>query len=72
MTKRKTADPEYDADEEEREVLGQRITDAASPLLVVCNELIGYPLARKKVQRARESVEKAMTLLAEAVKESQS
>lgn len=45
------------------------ILDAAQPLLLTCQDLIRYPRAEKKVQRAREYVEKAMTLLAEAFSE---
>lgn len=45
------------------------IWDSAKPLLLTCDQLIGYPRAEKKVQRAREYVEKAMTLLAEAFSE---
>jgi hypothetical protein len=42
------------------------IVDAARPLLNVCEQLIGYPQAKKKVQQARENVEKAMQRLSEA------
>lgn len=45
------------------------IVDAAKPLLLTCQDLIGYPRAQKKVQRAREYVEKAMILLDEAFSE---
>lgn len=42
------------------------ITDAAKPLLAVVDQLIGYPQAKKDVQRAREYIEKAMSFLDKA------
>lgn len=45
------------------------ITEAAQPLLCLCESLIGYPRAKKSVQKAREKIEIAMQLLDDALAE---